>query len=262
MISTILQSVGLDPAETKVYLTCLKLGTQDVTTIANEAGITRPLAQSLLTKLLERGYVSRFRGKKEFYTAESPQVIMSILESQNEERLGKLQELKDRLPELESFANPSTTKPEIAFYEGKDGLIAAWEDTLTSKSDVLAITSIDDTEQRFPKYVPRYYKRRKAAGILIKAIFPDTPMSRERKKRDGEELRETRLVPPDLLDIHIELNIYDDKVAYFAIDEEIAIIVKSKVIAEGMRSVFALCWRMADICDSAPPVELPKKKSA
>ena len=143
--------------------------------------------------------------------------------------------------------NPSFTRPEIALYEGKEGIIAAYEDTLSSKTEILAMASIDDTESLFPNYVPKYYKRRKAANIIIRALFPDTKLSRARQKEDEAELRISRLLPKDMLDISIELNIYDDKVAYFSITEKLAVIVKSRMIADSMREVFEISWRMAEI---------------
>jgi len=149
--------------------------------------------------------------------------------------------------------NPSFTKPEIAFYEGSEGIIAAYEDTLTSKTEILAFASIDNTETTLPEYVQKYYKRRKAAKIPIKAIFPDTKMARARQKKDAEELRESRLLPKDLLNIEIEINVYDDKVAYFSIPEKLAIIVKSKLIAASMREMFRLCWKMAEMHDAKNP---------
>ena len=98
--------------------------------------------------------------------------------------------------------------------------------------------------------MPKYYKRRKAAKIPIRAIFPDTKMARARQKKDTEELRESRLLPKSLLNIEIEVNIYDDKVAYFSVPERLAVIVKSKLMAASMREMFGLCWRMAEMYEA------------
>ena len=95
--------------------------------------------------------------------------------------------------------------------------------------------------------MPKYYKRRKAMRIPIRAIFPDTKMARARQKKDAEELRESRLLPKSIFNIEIETNIYDDKVAYFSIPEKLAIIVKSKLIAASMRQIFGLCWKMGEM---------------
>ena len=227
-------------------MSCLKLGTQTPEVIAAESELPAGETLLVLKQLHARGFVSRFSTDREFFTAESPTVVIGILENEHYVKRKHLEELQQALPAFKDVANPTVAKPEIAFYKGKDGIIAAYEDTLTSKTEILALTSIDDTEAMLADYVSRYYQRRKTAGILIKAIFPDTPLSRQRQIRDGEELRESRLVPKHFLDdFHIEYYLYDDKVAYFSVREGIAVIMKSPLIAGSMRTVFAMLWQLA-----------------
>lgn len=247
MFEKALKGIGLNTGEAKVYLACLSLGTQDANTIAKETGFSRYDTILVLSSLLERGFVSKFSRDKDYFTAENPDILLKILENNKFKLVESIELFKKTLPKFEEYVSPAYTKPEIAFYQGKEGIVAAYEDTLTSRTDILAIASVDDTENYFPKYVPKYYKRRKAAGIFIKAIFPDSEMARSRQKKDKEELRVSRLIPKELLQFHIEMNIYDDKVAYFSIVEELAVIVKSKVITDSMRNVFNLCWKMAKI---------------
>ena len=247
MLKGVFEKIGLNGLEAKVYLACLKLGTQDVKVIAKETGLSRHDVMIVLTNLLDRGFVSKLSSQREFFTAEHPGVILKILETKKMGLEEGLLQLRKSLPKLEQYVNPNFTKPEIAFYEGKEGIIAAYEDTLTSKTDILAIASVNELESHFGEYIRKYYRRRKAAGILIKAIFPKTKMSQERQKKDDKELRVSRLLPKELMDFHIELNIYDDKVAYFAFEENLAVIVKSKIISESMRSMFNCFWQMADL---------------
>jgi len=260
MLRKILEDIGLKPNEAKVYLACLKLGTQDVKMVAKETGLSRYTATMILTNLLDRGFVSKFARQKDFFTPEQPQVIIKILENSKYQLEENIKAFQKVLPQFEDYMNPSFTKPEIAFYEAKEGVIAAYEDTLTSKTDILAIASVEDTESVFPQYVPKYYKRRKAAGILIRAIFPDSKMARVRQAKDKDELRISRLVPKDLMKFHIEMNIYDDKVAYFSIKEKLAIIVKSSTIADSMRDVFSMCWQVAELYQESIGLKLQTKK--
>lgn len=245
MLKDVLQHIGLSADEAKVYLASLKLGTQDIGVLSKEAKLTRNDTVAILHKLLDKGFVSRFSHQKDFYTPEHPKVLAKILENDHSKLGQALKSFHQTLPQFEEYMRPGFTRPEIAFYEGKYGLIAAYEDTLTSKTEIMAITSIDDTENILGDYVRTYYKRRKTAGIHISAIFPDTPLSRKRQAKDAVELRTSRLLPRELIELHIELNIYDDKVAYFSISEQLAVIVKSKMISDAMRSIFKLCWGMA-----------------
>ena len=73
-------------------------------------------------------------------------------------------------------------------------------------------------------------------------------MSRARQAKDKEELRISRLVPRSAYDFSsVEMNIYDDKVAYFSVKENLAIIIKSQDSAQNMRSMYEMCWKMAEL---------------
>ncbi len=258
MLDKVLEGIGLNANESKIYLACLQLGTQDINAIANKAGFSSYEASIILSNLLDRGFISKFARGKDFFTAEKPHTVLKILENK-QYKLGKnIKAFSKFIPDFEDYMNPALTKPEIAFYEGKEGIVAAYEDSLTSKTNILAIASVEDTEVFFPEYVPKYYKRRKAAGIKIKAIFPDSKLSRKRQEKDEEELRVSRLVPSSILKFHIEWYIYEDKVAYFSIAEKLAVIVKSKVIADSMKDVFNLCWKTAKIYQEN--IDLKKKQ--
>lgn len=251
MLEAVLQKIGLHPNEIVVYMAALKFGTQHAGVLAKETGMARTDVINAIHKLIVRGFVSRFmHDNKEYFTAAPLRVVIKILEEQNNIARSSITSLRRNLPLFDAFVNPSFVKPEISFHEGKEGIIAAYEDTLTSKTEILAIASIDSTETTLPRYVPKYYQRRKAAGIIIKAIFPDTPMARKRHGKDKQELRISRLIPADQYFFDMEINIYDDKIAYFSLNEKIAIIIKSTGIAANMRHMFNMCWSMAEYYNS------------
>jgi len=262
MLHSILQKIGLHQSEAEVYLACLKLGTQQDTLIARETKLSRAEVKTILKRLIQRGFVSTFKhGQKEFHTAEEPGVILKLLEHEKANLEQSIRDFKGAVHLLAEFIQPGKSKPDIAYYEGRKGIIAAYEDTLTAKSEILAISSIDDMETSLPQYMRQYYKRRKTAGIPIRAIFPDTLMARKRQMRDAEELRLSRLISPSLMGVRVELNIYDDKVAYFSAAEELAVIVRSEMISGSMRAMFQLCWKMADALSkpSAKPSRRPRQ---
>jgi len=250
MLRKLLEGVGLNANEAEVYLASLKLGTQDIATLSKDTKLAAFDVSVILTNLLDRGFVSKFSRGKEFFTPEQPAVLVKILENSRLKLETSISKFRKHLPDFESYMNPSFTKPEIALYESTEGIIAAYEDTLTSKTEILALGSVDSGETLFPDYAAKYYKRRKAANIPLRALFTDTKMTRVRRKKDAEELRESRLLPKSLFDVAIEVNIYDDKVAYFSMPEKLAVIVKSKLIAASMKEMFGLCWKMAEMYDT------------
>lgn len=251
MLEKLLQRIGLPSNEAKIYLAAFTLGTQDVSMLAKYVRLPRYDVLAGLHHLQKRGFVTHFTKGKTFYTALPPDTILKILENSKGRFQPHLKIFRKMLPQFSVYRNPASARPKMSFYEGKAGMLAAYEDTLSAKTDILAFTSIADTESTFPRYVPRYYQRRRAAGILIKAIFPDTKMARLRHKHDEQELRVSRLIPHDQYDFSIEINIYDHKVAYFSLKESFAVIVESAAIAESMRNVFHLSWEMAGFLEKS-----------
>jgi hypothetical protein len=135
------------------------------------------------------------------------------------------------------------------FYEGADGLERVYEDTLSSTEMILAYANVEDTEGTLPNYFPNYYKRRAAKGIPIRAIFPADPAAFERASLDGEEARETAIVPANEYFFSPEINIYDDKIMIASWREKLGIIIQSKEIAEAMKSIYKLAWAEAKRVD-------------
>jgi predicted DNA-binding transcriptional regulator len=246
MLIDSLRHLGFSDSEADIYLTCLKLGTQELSFIAREAKLPSAEVKTLLRSLLNQGFVSRYiSGNREFFTAESPSVLLRITEQHKGTNDPAVDFFRSALPELEAFMKPGQARPDIAFYEGDKALIAAYEDTLTSTTEIVAVASIDDTEATLGSYVRTYYRRRKAAGIPIRAIFPDTPMSRKRQMLDAQELRESRLLPASLMHVQLEWNVYNNTVAFFSCAEKVAVLIRSKLIADAMRASFEVQWEMA-----------------
>ena len=159
-----------------------------------------------------------------------------------------LKEIKNILPELKSLHNVAG-RPKVRFYEGKQGLIEVYEDTLTSHETILAYATVDDMHRALPNYFPEYYKRRAEKGVAIRAIIPATEIGKERASKDKEEMRETALIPPDKYYFSPEINIYDDKVMIASWREKLGIIIESAEIADAMKKIHELAWAEAKRLD-------------
>lgn len=122
----------------------------------------------------------------------------------------------------------------------------AYEGTLTSSETILAYANVEDMHKGLPNFFPDYYHRRGTEKkIHIKAIFPDNKISLERHKKDKSENRESLIIPSEIYDFSPEINIYDDKVLIASWREKMAIIIKSKEIADFHKKMYKLCWKAA-----------------
>ncbi len=251
MILEKLKKIGFSEKEALVYTHLIRLGAQPASTIAKRAEINRTTTYDIIETLTKRGLVSSTKkGGATYFRALPPKELINYLEREKIEHTKKLEkqqkEMEELLPALMSLENPESTKPKVTFYEGEKGMRQAYEDTLTSSEDILAYANVEDMHKGLPNFFPEYYKRRGVEkNIHIKCIAPDNKTSKERHKQDKKENREMVLIPTEEFDFSPEINIYDDKVLYASWREKMAIIIKSKEIADFHKQMYKLCWKAA-----------------
>ena len=124
--------MGFSQKEVSVYMALLSLGKGTVSEITRKAGINRTTGYDILNDLLQKRLVS-VSGKepKQEYLAESPDKVIEYLELELEQKQKNLKEAKNFVPQLKSIHSVAG-RPKVRFYEGKQGLIDVYEDTLNS----------------------------------------------------------------------------------------------------------------------------------
>ena len=254
MIKNVLQNIGLNEKEIEVYLVTLELGTQPASTIARRIKIPRNTTRFLLDKLVDKGLIKKTkRANTQLYTPEEPKNLVNLLESQRVDQNAvidkKVGQLKEVMAELESRYRPESTKPKVTFYEGDDGLIKVYEDTLTASEDLRSFANFDSMHGVLPDYFKTYYERRVKNQIKIRSIHPDTSLARERAKNNKKEMRDSRLIPSDKYTFTPEIQLYNNKVNITSFKERLGIIIESQEIYEVMVVAFELAWKEASRLD-------------
>lgn len=242
-----LQHFGLHLKEASVYIALLELGEPAaVTTIAKRAKINRTTTYDILTALRKKNLAVYYTHKTiQYYSAEKPEKLITYLKGQARLFLERAEEAESLLPELHSIYNAIPGKPRVQFFEGIEGVLHAYEDTLTASEEIRAYASDQSNQEAVPNYFPKYYQRRTEKKIHIRGIFPDTPQNRERHKKDKEERRKSYLVPKRLLDFTPEINFYDNKIMIADWKEKLGIIIESKEITNVFKQSFDLAWEAA-----------------
>src|SRR3989344_6740207 len=121
-----LTSLGLSDNEAKVYMAMLE--------ISAKAGVNRPTTYVQIESLKKMGLVSsQVKGKKQLFIAESPDQLEFVIEREIKTIEDKKAELARMMPELSGLFNVSGDKPQVRFFEGKEGLIKMQDEMLRSK---------------------------------------------------------------------------------------------------------------------------------
>jgi sugar-specific transcriptional regulator TrmB len=250
MIQSVLQNIGLDKKDISIYLMALELGSSPASSIARRVGIPRNTTRFILDGLVKQGLVNKSkRANTQYYTPEEPKNLTKILEMRrnkvNAEIDKQVDDLNGVMAELESKFRPESTKPKITFYEGEDGLVKVYEDTLTSSEDIKSFASFDGMHGALPEYFKDYYKRRAENNIMIHSIHPDTPLAKEKTMNDKEEWRESCLIPNEKYNFNPEIQFYDNKTVITSWKEKLGIIIESQEIYQTMCVAFDLAWEGA-----------------
>jgi len=241
-IPQLLLKLGFSTNESKVYLAALELGTASAQDIARKAQIKRTTGYSVLSYLVNRGVAGKTKVKgKTRFVAEPPQRLLTLI---NEIEKG----IKDALPELTAIYNRKETKPKITFYEGENAIWKIYEDTLAEKPKVILEWNNQEffskfKDQNFSNYIPT----RVSLGIGARRIAPKgSTWDTKHQYRDEKELSQTLIVPKEIFEPKIEVNIYNNKIAFMNYAENMSVIIESKPIADAMRQVYALSWKGAE----------------
>lgn len=242
-----LEKLGLTKKEASIYIAAMELGVPSpASTIAKKANINRTTTYDILNSLIEKGLIlSQKKRSNLFYEALPPEKIVAYLQAQQKKFSRLCKEAEQLLPELNTHYRPSG-RPKVYFYEGEEGLIRVYEETLTSSEEILAYASDQANQDAIPWYFPAYYKRRSAKKIPIRALFPDTPKDRERHKLDEKELRKSRLLPKNKLDFTPEVIFFDNKIMIADWKEKLGIIIESEEIVKVFKQTFELAWEASE----------------
>jgi len=237
----LLSQLGFSQNESKVYLAALESGLSSAQDIAQKAGLQRTTTYSVLGELVKRGVIGKTKVKgKSRFLAESPDKLLHLL--------NELQSnIKKALPELEALYNKNEVKPKILFYEGDYAIQKVYDDTLAEKPAEILEWNTDAFFQNLhvdKDYV--YLSKRVALNIHAKRIAAkDSLWQHRHKNKDEEELSETVIVPKEIFSPQIEVNIYNNKIAFMNYAENMSVIIESKAIAQAMKQVYELSWRGA-----------------
>ncbi len=245
----ILKEIGLDEKETSTYLMLLQMGQNPASTIAKKIGQNRSSGYAMLEKLMKKGLVQKIvLENTTYFQAVEANILLARLREKHAELEAKIEQFHNIVHQFEKVKKIQEIRPKVIFYQGKDSIQNIMEDTLSAHETIRAYACVDELVSLMPEYFASYYQRRTAKGLTIRAIFPASEQAFLRKKRDKLELRESRLIP-EKFNFHLDLLIYDHKVAMTSLKENFGILIESREMAESQKNIFDTIWETTKAYD-------------
>jgi len=247
MIYQVLKQLGLSDKESKIYLALLEIGEQPVSVVAKKSLLNRTTSYDILRSLTKKGLVSSFIKKNvQFYSASDPKSFFSYLNRQENDIQTKKDVLNKNLDLLTQINPNSQIRPKVKFFEGFAGIVNVYNESLKSDFILSFINTTIYPDELNDFIYNEYIPQRIEKGIPIKEIAPNSDSIKSANRKSNTKLRTTKYLPVTL-GISIEINIYDNKVAFMSFEDGkyVGIIIENEEIYKAMSNIHKACWMFA-----------------
>jgi sugar-specific transcriptional regulator TrmB len=248
MDTKILTDIGLTPDEATIYMVLLDGGLMPARTVALRASLGRPLTYKILDDLIVKGVVEKKEtgGKIALFAPVHPRELEILFEKKKEEIENTKKGLTEALGQMISKYNLFIGKPNIQFFEGKEGVANVVRDSYTSQTEILTYADNEAMNKYYPELNKENLIARKKSNIKKRLISIDTPYIRELAKNDNPHITERRVIS-NIGAFAAAMQIYDNKVSYIVLkaDRAIAMIIEDEAVAAMQRTLFEVIWSQA-----------------
>ena len=238
---SIFREIGLSENEISIYLASLEIGVSTTSDIANKVKLARTTTYSILKSLKDKGFMGYvIKSGVKYFNAIPPKEILEKLKDREKR-------LKDLMPELENLQKIQIRRPKVEFYEGIEGFKTVANNMLGEPIKEYCAFIAENNLEFLPHFHLQYRRKRRERKIHVKVITEKSNVTEDMKKKDKEELRETRFLDKIMKDSYTSFFVYGNKVAYIMATEreQLGVIVENKDIANFQKKVFELLWKIA-----------------
>jgi sugar-specific transcriptional regulator TrmB len=246
----ILIEAGLSEEQAAIYSALLDKGPLKVGSISSWTGIKRGLIYKVLDQLENIGLVSKKggAGTVAVFAPEHPSHLRDMMERKEKSLALAKETVSFSLGALSSKFNLLSGKPNVQFYEGKEGVAMVIRDSLTSQTEILSFADNEAMNKYYPEINKENVEARKKSNIKKRLISIDTPYIRELAKNDVPAVTERRLIESNDK-FAVITQIYDNKVSYITLDPDrtIGVIIEDKAIYKMQKMIFEKIWENAKL---------------
>ncbi|HPN54737.1 MAG TPA: helix-turn-helix domain-containing protein [Candidatus Moranbacteria bacterium] len=234
-LETILQHLGLNEKQAKVYLALLQMGKGSVPAISIKAGTKRPTTYLLLEELRMQGLVMLLPKKgKVLYSANSPH---ELWEKQRE----KEQMIRQNMPELMAMFNTQKEKPKVTYYQGERNVVDLYNKEIFVQPELDIFGSIEALGGIYEK-IEYNLKKAEEQKTKIRELLQSDEKSIEYSKKHFSEFHQVKLASKELK-FPTDNIIFGNKLAIFSYkDEPMAVVIESSDVVATYKSMFELVW--------------------
>jgi len=233
----LLESAGFLPSEVKVYLACLEHGGLTVQEIARKANISRTAVYDAIGGLEDRGLISTIKsGKKNLFSAENPERIVSYLKIQQEEFKNTLNDIKSTIPLLKQLAGESNLN--VRVLEGNEGIRAYYDHvSQVNPKHLDEISNLDDVYEFLDEKVLKAARNAFTTKTKVRLLYHG-------ELQDPKSSTTFKKLSTDIGLFHGDIAIYNNFIAFLTYRGKISVtIIENDTLASSMKMIFNLLWQ-------------------
>jgi len=243
----LLEELGVNGNEARVYLACLELGPTTITKIAHRAEVERATVYAILDRLKEKGLVSiKVKESDRHIQVESPDKLLVLAKHKKRAIEEKEKQFKEILPDLLAQVVQRGKQPKVKFYEGQEQYIEIFDHIIDeAKEEMYYFGDVDQFVKMVSwEFERSWVKRRIRKKIFIKLLVNKGQYYPEYKTRDAKELRETRFYPSDMK-FEASFLLWANKIVLWNPVVPLAISIEDEIIAKMFKEMFLRLWEKA-----------------
>lgn len=240
-----LEHIGFAEQEITIYLLLLEHGEQTAADIADHTNIQRTYVYHILDDLMDKKAVEKIKkDKRNLFRAQHPVQIKEYIQEQRDAFIQSERSFDAVLPQFISDFNLSNNQPGLYIFEGKEGVIKAYNELLQDKLDIDSIEDKGEMAAFIPDYFPTFIRQRMKYKIFNRVIAPSTNTININSKK---ELRETRFVSVKDFPFEMDIKISARKIVMttFKKDTAVGVVMVHPEIVKNYQILFNYLWKIA-----------------
>jgi len=241
-----LQQFGLNKSEADIYVILANNGESSVPFLLEKTDLSRTAIYNALDNLIINSLVEHKKnGHSAFYKISHPENLKKILTSKKINQQEEEIKLFSNINYLTNLYNLNDNKPGIQIFEGKEGIIKAYEELLEDKQNIDSIEDMGDMEKFIPEYSTKIFPdKRKKYNIFNRVIAPNTNQINPTSQK---QLRETRLIDIKLFPFFMDIKINQKRIIMVTFKKETAvgIVIIHPEIVKNYQILFNYLWLQA-----------------
>lgn len=238
-----LQQLGLNKSEADIYILLANNGECSIPFLVGKTNLSRTAIYNSLEILISSDLVEHIKnGHHAFYKISHPENLKKILTSKKISLQEEEIKLFSNINYLTNLYNLNNSKPGIQLFEGKEGIIKAYEELLADKQNIDSIEDMGDMQKFISDYIPKYIEKRVKFKIRNRCLAPTT---NKINFSDEKLLREGKLVNAELFPFNMDIKINNKKVVLVTLKEQnaVGIIIIHPEIVKNFQTLFNYLWQ-------------------